>query len=195
MATSMPAASICLARALIEQGRMRGDAQIGEIALELFDGRIIALVRDFVAPVGSAGKQEAAQVLQQNQIAHLALEFRRARGGDHRLEDLGLAMVAIERAGAAGNRESRKTCLAAAFQFLAGIGAECRGEKPQHAKRLLAAPLPPALRPASGRTAARRTVRSPAVARTRPSSPHLLFFSGLSYSETYICFLRRGASV
>ena len=117
---------------------MRGNAQIRKFALELSDGRIVPLVRHFVAPVGSAGKQEAAQVFEQNQIAHLALELGRARGGNHRFEDLGLAVIAIERACAAGNREGRETCLAAAFQFLAGVGAEGRSEKAQNAKRLLA---------------------------------------------------------
>ena len=116
---------------------MGGNAQIGEIAFELFDGRVIALVRHLVASIGTAGEQEAAQVLEQHQIAHLALELRRAGRRDHRREDFCLAMVAIERAGTAGNRESRKARLAAAFQFVAGIGAECWGEKPQYAKRLL----------------------------------------------------------
>ena len=122
---------------LIQQSRMGCNAQVGEVAFELFDGRVITLVGNLVTAIGPAGEEEAAQVLEQNQIAHLALELRRARRRDHRLENFGLTMVAIERAGTAGNRESRKARLAAAFQFIAGIGTEGRGKKPQHAKRLL----------------------------------------------------------
>ena len=122
---------------LVEQSRMCGNAQVGKIPLELLDGRIIALVRNLVTAIGAARQQEAAQILEQDQIAHFTLEFRRARRRDHRLEDFRLAMVAIERAGPAGDRESWETCLAAALQLIAGIGSEGWGEKPQHAKRML----------------------------------------------------------
>ena len=44
----------------VEQGRMCGNAQIGKLVLEFLDGRVIALVRHFVAPIGTAREEEAA---------------------------------------------------------------------------------------------------------------------------------------
>src|SRR6266542_3118846 len=84
--------------ALIEQRRVNRDLQIGIVALELLDDRVEALVADLVTLGRSAGEQESAQVLCDDQVAHLAIEhFGRGRR-DHRLEDLRLAVVAHQRA-------------------------------------------------------------------------------------------------
>jgi hypothetical protein len=62
---------------------MHGDAQLRKLTLQLLDGRIEALIGHFVAPVGAAGEQKAAEVLEHDEIAHLALQLRRAGRCDH----------------------------------------------------------------------------------------------------------------
>ena len=100
----------------VEQRRVDRDLQMREIALEPFDHRVVALVADLVAAVRAAGQQEALQILRSHQLAHLAVEHLRGGRRDHRLEDLRLAVVAVERAGAGGDGERREGVLAAALQ-------------------------------------------------------------------------------
>ena len=96
------------------------------IALQTLDDREVALVGDLVALVRAARQQEALQVLAVDHLAHLAIEHRGIGRGDHRLEDLRLAVVAIERAAAGRHRERRECVLAAAFQIAARVRLERR---------------------------------------------------------------------
>ncbi len=114
---------------LVDQGRMDRDLQMRKIVLELFHHRIEALIFDFVALVGAAGEQKALQILQQHEIAHLAVQHLRRGGRDHGLENLGLAMIAIERACPGRDRKGREAVLVAAGEFARGIFLEGRRRK------------------------------------------------------------------
>src|SRR5205085_8779414 len=96
------------------QRRMHRDLEVGKVALEPGDRRQEALVANLVAAVRAAGEQKALQVVEPREVADLALERFRSARGNHRRQDLRLAVITVETAGAAGDRERRKALLAAA---------------------------------------------------------------------------------
>lgn len=115
----------------IQQGGVNGDAQAREIVLQALEDREIAVVFHLVAPVRAAGKQKPLQPAGADHLAHAGLEGFRVLRRDHRRQDFGLAMIAVERTGAAGDGESRKTVTAAAAEFVIGEGTEARREETQ----------------------------------------------------------------
>ncbi len=115
--------------------RMDRDAEPGKIALETGEHRIISPVGHFVAPIRASREKKAAQPLPRDHLAHHGLEMLGRARRDHRLEDLRLAVVAIERAPPAGDGEGREVHLAATLEFFGGVGAETRGEEAERGQR------------------------------------------------------------
>jgi hypothetical protein len=111
---------------LVEERRMDRDLEIRIVALQPLEHRVVALVLDLVALRRAAREQEAAQVLRGDQLTDLAVEHVGRGCRNHRLQDLRLAVVAIERAAAGGDRERRECVLAAAFELAARVRLECR---------------------------------------------------------------------
>ena len=105
IAVSTPADSIALARGSSISAEWMAILRWGKSRFSFSIGRVVALVLDFVAPVRAARQQKTLQILQQDEIAHLAIEHLGIRRGDHGRQNLRLAMVAVERAGAAAVTE------------------------------------------------------------------------------------------
>src|SRR5581483_3980586 len=92
------------------------------------DDRIVALVADFVAAVGTAGQEEPAQILRGDQLAHFTVEHLGIRRGNHRLENLRLTVIAVQCTSAGCHRKRGKAVLAATLELATRIGLE-RGRR------------------------------------------------------------------
>ena len=113
---------------------MHGNLEVREIALQSLDDRHVAAVGNFVLAVRTAREQETVQPLRGHEMAHLLVKHLRAGCGNHRLENLLLAMVAVEAAFAGRDRKCREAVLAAALEFAAFVLLERRGRKTDGAR-------------------------------------------------------------
>jgi hypothetical protein len=111
---------------LVEEGRVHGDPQMGKIALQALEDGKISFVLDLIAPVGAAREQEALQILHEHEVTHPLLEHVRRGRRDHRLQDPGLAVIAVERTRPCRHREGGKRVLAAALHLGGGVLLERR---------------------------------------------------------------------
>jgi hypothetical protein len=102
------------------------DLETGEVLLELLHDRQVAPVIDLVLLVGATREQEPVQVVVFDQVPDFLVQDLGPRRRDHRLEDLLLAVIAIEPAGGRRDRKCRETVLAAAVEFRARILLERR---------------------------------------------------------------------
>jgi hypothetical protein len=110
----------------IHQARVGCDAQIGEVGLESRDRRQEALERHLVPPVRAARQKKSREIAGRGPGADLAFQHLRPGRGNHRLQNLRLAMVAVERARATRDRERRKAATPAAFEVVGRVGAKAR---------------------------------------------------------------------
>ena len=84
---------------------------------------------EVVVITGHAGRQEAVEALGFDQAPDFLVENVRPCGRDHGLENLLLAVIAVEPAGPRRNRKCRKAVLVAAAQLGAAVFLEGRRRK------------------------------------------------------------------
>ena len=107
---------------------MDGDSEKREIAFNLLDDGIVALVFNLVAATRATGEREPLQTVGADQDANFTIELSGSGRRDHGLEDFRLAVIAVQRARPGGNGKRWEAVVGTAAQLGRGVILErwCR---------------------------------------------------------------------